>query len=192
MLASLRTNDHPGTCVPKFVVAWKQLLLGVPVGRVPHCHVVVAHAVATGGRGDRSGGRSTQRCRTHPPAPREAESHSSLPRRALGPGNPHPNRSGGAESFELVLHSPERPRILDSRSYPRPIQQMAAIIFSSFQDVKQTGELSCSRPPEANPSGRQIRVNSRYYFTPSANSASAAHSTGACPWKSPVRRFRAR
>ena len=158
MLASLRTNDHPGTRGLKFVVAWKQRLLGVPVGRVPHCHVGVARAVATGGRGDRSGGRSSQRCRTHSPAPREAESHSSLPPRASGPGNPHPNRSGNAESLALVLHSVKRPKILDSRSYPRPIQKMAAII---------------SQLPEC--------LLAAYYFTPSANSASAAHITGACP-----------
>lgn len=29
-----------------------------------------------------------------------------------------------------------------------------------------------------------------FYFTPSETRASAAQSTGACPWKSPVRRLR--
>jgi hypothetical protein len=40
--ASLRKNGLPKTPGPKFVVAWKQLLLGVPAGHVPHCHGVVA------------------------------------------------------------------------------------------------------------------------------------------------------
>jgi hypothetical protein len=119
--ASLRKNGLPKTPGPKFVVAWKQLLLGVPAGHVPHCHGVVAHVVATGERGDRSGGRSARRRKTHPLTPREAESRSSLPRRASGRGSPQPNWSGGAETLEQVLHSAERPKILDSCSYPRPI-----------------------------------------------------------------------
>ncbi len=56
-LASLRTNDRPETYDPKLVAAWTQLPLGVPVDHVPHCHVGVAPAAATGGRGDQSGGR---------------------------------------------------------------------------------------------------------------------------------------
>jgi hypothetical protein len=105
-----------------------QLLLEVPVGHVPHCHVVVARAVATAGRGDRSGGRSTWRRRTYSPASREAESRSSLPRRASRRGNPHPNRAGGARILELVLHSAVRPKILEGCSYLRPIIDKAATI----------------------------------------------------------------
>ena len=37
--------------------------------------------------------------------------------------------------------------------------------------------------------GWDVSTNSGY-FAPSANKASAAHITGACPWKSPVRRLR--
>jgi hypothetical protein len=126
MPASLRKNDHPETHSPKFVVAWKQLLLGAPPGHFPNCLAVVARAVAIDGRVDRSGGRSTPRRRTPPPAPREEENRSPLPRRASGRGNPHPNWSGGAETLELVLRFAERPKILDNRSYPRPIVVNAA------------------------------------------------------------------
>jgi hypothetical protein len=121
MPAYLRTNVHPETGGPKFVVAWKQLPLGVPPGHVPRCHVVAARAVATGGREDRSGGRSTRRRRTNPPAPRGEGHRSSIPRRASGRGNPHPHRAGDAETLERVLRSAERPEILDESSYPRPI-----------------------------------------------------------------------
>jgi len=121
MTASLRKNGHPETCGPKFVVAWKQLLLGVPVGHVPHCHDVVARGVATGGREDRSGGQSIRSRRMLLPELREVESRSSLLRRASGRGNPQPNWSRGAETLELAPHSVERPKILYSCSFPRPI-----------------------------------------------------------------------
>jgi hypothetical protein len=88
---SLRKNGHPETRGPDFVAAWKQSLLEVPVGHAPRYHVTVARAVAIGGMEDRSGGRSTQRHRTHRPAPLEGKSCSSLPRRASGQGNPEPN-----------------------------------------------------------------------------------------------------
>jgi len=55
------------------------------------------------------------------PELREVESRSSLLRRASGRGNPHPSWSGNAENLELVLHFAERPKILESCSYPRPI-----------------------------------------------------------------------
>jgi hypothetical protein len=86
--AALRKNDRPKTRVPKFVVAWKQLPLEVLAGHVPHCHVAVARAVAAGGKGGRSEGRSTRRRRTHPLAPPEEEIRSLPPRRASGQGNP--------------------------------------------------------------------------------------------------------
>jgi len=52
------------------------------------------------------------------PALREVEIRSSLLRRASGLGNPQPNWSGNAENLELVFHFAERPKILDSCSYP--------------------------------------------------------------------------
>jgi hypothetical protein len=55
------------------------------------------------------------------PALREVEIRSSLLRRASGLGNPQPNWSGNAENLELVFHFAERPKILDSCSYPQPI-----------------------------------------------------------------------
>jgi hypothetical protein len=58
-LASPRMNDRPGTSDLKFVGAWTQLLPVAPAGRVPHCRAVVAHVVATAGRGDRNGDGKT-------------------------------------------------------------------------------------------------------------------------------------
>jgi hypothetical protein len=130
-LASLRTNDRQGTHGPKFVAAWTQWPLLGPVGHVPHCHVVVARAVATGEREDRSGGQSIPRRRTHPPGRREAENRSSLPRRASRRDNPHPNRSGCVGILERVLHSAEHPKILDSCSYPGPIKANDCNHFSN-------------------------------------------------------------
>jgi hypothetical protein len=145
MPASPRKNDPPETRGPKFVVAWNQLPLGVPVGHVPHCDVMVAPAVATAGTGDRSGGRSTRKRRTHPPEPREEESRSSFPRRASGRGNPQLNWSDGAETLEPVLHSAKRPKTLDSCSYPRPIVVNGCNHFPNFQDVLEEVQRGCSR-----------------------------------------------
>jgi hypothetical protein len=116
-LASLRTNDRRGTFGPKFVGAWIQLPLEVPVGRVRHCRAVVAHVVASGGRADRNEGLLAPSRRTQPPVPREVESRSSLPRRASGRGSRRTNRSDDGGTLERVLHSVQRPKILGSCSW---------------------------------------------------------------------------
>ena len=59
-------------------------------------------AVPTGGR--RSQRRTVSRGAEHSPAPRSGESQFRS-RPCVRVGNPHPNRSGNAESLALVLHS---------------------------------------------------------------------------------------
>ena len=120
-LAFLRKNGRPETLCRRFVVAWKQLLIEVLVGHVRRCHVAAAHAAAAGGRADRSGERSTRRRRKRSPAPREAESRSSIPRRASILCNPQLDWSVGAETLELVFHFAERRKILGTCPWVGPI-----------------------------------------------------------------------
>lgn len=142
MLAFLRTNDHQGTHDPNFADAWMQSQLGAPADHVPRCHVVAAHAVATGERGGHSGAPSFPRRRTHLPVPREAESCNSLRRRALRRGNHRQSRSGDANTLEPVLHSMQCPQTLDNCSYAQPT---AAKIVGNLSGKDMTLFLSLCR-----------------------------------------------